>query len=104
MNKYRPFLVPVLVVLAIYGLGFVARNYNKAQLLNNTSKAEYIDVATENCSKDNDETYCRCFYTELLETHSVKEVYELDKEAEELGDNVKFTAEEIQIAVDCAGN
>jgi hypothetical protein len=65
------------------------------------SKQEYEDHAVKNCSKDSDESYCRCFYSGILENYTTREVLKMDAEASANPDTYEYTDEQIDLVASC---
>jgi len=66
------------------------------------SKEEYIGLAASNCVKDGMEAeYCRCFYTAMLETMTVREVLAWDAKALVDPDGFELTDEQLRMAARC---
>lgn len=63
------------------------------------SKAEYVEHAVDNCLPE-EKSYCRCFYTEILESHTVREVLKMDADVY-ANPNYEYTDEQLMLAAKC---
>lgn len=96
----------ILLVLFVVGIlanlvSTVVDRNERPKSVFNMSKQEYEDNAVKNCSKDNPEAYCRCFYSGLLENHTTQEVLRMDADTLTKGEDYEYTDEQIQLAARC---
>lgn len=116
----------LIIVIALVGLAIGIRAYNIDQatkqqispvastqspdtqknLISQFSKSEYLEIAIKNCSEEPDvtESYCRCFYSEMLDVYTVEEVYDLDKQATDNVDSLKLNSTVTDIVTRCYVN
>jgi len=104
MSLIKRFLAIVvgasLMYVILLGLVAVVNDFTRSDngLL---SKSEYVESAVIECGEDGD--ICRCFYTEMLDRYSVREVMQFDIDVALDPEGYEYNREKLMILKNCLG-
>ncbi len=101
MKTALTILVTIAIVVSIKLVATNVFNDSDTKTVFQYTKSEYLELATKNCSENSPQSYCRCFYSQMLDKYSVKDVLKMDVESSAQGDKYKFTDEQLDIVASC---